>query len=81
VVNFFFSKKKQSIIDGNIPLDIYDKWISTGGKTHRYHERVCYYIFKNASRPLRETDDRLFVLSSQAMPGAWKVNDRVVNSF
>lgn len=81
VVNFFFSKKKQSIIDGNIPLDIYDKWISTGEKTHRYHERVCYYIFKNASRPLRESDDRLFVLSSQAMPGAWKVNDRVVSSF
>jgi len=66
LVNFFFRKNKDNIIDGNIPLDIYDKWISSGEKKNRQHERVYYCLFENASRPVIENNDRLFILSSQA---------------
>ncbi|MFJ5375902.1 hypothetical protein ACIPSX_00890 [Pectobacterium sp. CHL-2024] len=66
LVNFFFRKNKDNIVDGNIPLDIYDKWIDSGEKKNRQHERVYYCLFENASRPEIESNDRLFVLSSQA---------------
>jgi len=61
VVNFFFKKNKQSRIGGNIPLDIYDKWMGTGEKKHRHHEQVKYFCLKSAARPERENFDKLVI--------------------
>lgn len=78
LVNFFFRKNKDNIIDGNIPLDIYDKWIDSGKNKYRQYERVYYCLFENASYPLIESNDRLFVFSPQAfLESCRKVPDDV----
>ncbi|CNI09254.1 TPA: hypothetical protein ACPY5O_003939 [Yersinia enterocolitica] len=61
VVNFFFKKNKQNRIGGNLPLDIYDKWMDTGEKKHRSHEQVKYFCLENAAWPERASNDRLFI--------------------
>ncbi|MBX9498677.1 hypothetical protein J8Z86_21825 [Yersinia enterocolitica] len=61
VVNFFFKKNKQSRIGGNVPLDIYGKWMGTGEKKNRFHEQVKYFHLDNAAWPERESNDQLFI--------------------
>nr|WP_302824652.1 hypothetical protein [Hafnia alvei] len=65
LVNFFFKKNKNNVIDGNIPLDIYDKWIDSGEKKNLQYERVYYCLFENASRPESEDNDRFFIFPPQ----------------
>ncbi|AJJ07428.1 hypothetical protein [Yersinia pseudotuberculosis] len=69
VVNFFFKKNKQSRIDGNIPLDIYDKWIESGEKKYRRNEKVKYFRLRNAARPDLRNNDRLFIFSPEDITG------------
>ncbi|MDV2901528.1 hypothetical protein R0H17_07785 [Phytobacter diazotrophicus] len=61
LVNFFFKKNPDSLVDGLVSSDIYSKWVKSGKQEYSSYEQVDYYRLNGASLLYEPKTSRLFV--------------------